>query len=332
MSNLFLVPAGDPPARMNFERTVRRRIPDRDLDLLDPDLASLARSIPAGVRAWGTKAGEGDRHVGTWNRMERGDWVLFSFDGFFPVAARVLARKRSTAMAARLWGEDDGETWEYMYLLDEVRQVDIPRLALNERLGYRPGNHVQGFSRVRRDIDADFGSVEHLLEQLSDQGRPLRLALEAVKAGDGLEAATVLDRLADEVSEKQLRRELEAFASSEKPRSRKRLIDEVERDRKLVRKLKKLYEGKCQCCGFTFTQRNGRPYCEAAHLKPIARREANIDVKDNLFVLCANHHKMLDYGYMRIRWNAAGNLVAVIDGKSKRLTNKHVTKPAAASS
>lgn len=330
MSELFLVPAGDPTARENFERTIRQPIPDRTLTDLDPALAALARRVRGGVRAWGTKPGQDDRHVGTWSRMERGDWVLFGFDGLFPVAARVLASEHSPQVARRLWGEDEGETWEYMYLLDEVREVDIPRLSLNERLGYQPGNYVQGFSRVRPDIEKEFGSIELFLEQLADRGHQLRLAIEAVRAGDEMEAAALLDRLG-EISERQLRQEVEAFSNSEKPKQVTQLVAKLQRNRKLVEKLKKLYEGKCQYCGFTFQQRNGRPYCEAAHLKPMARREANIDVKDNLFILCPNHHKMLDYGSLRFEWNKAGNLVGAIGGKSKRLTNKHVTRPPTAS-
>jgi HNH endonuclease len=326
MSNLFLVPAGDPRARDNFERTVRQRVPLSDLDRLKPAAVKLARATRGGVSAWGTKPGKGQRHVGTWSAMDRGDRVLFYFDGLFPVSARVLTREHSPAVAKRLWGEDEGQTWEYLYLLDEVRQADIPRLALNARLHYKPGSYPRGFARVKRDLDAEFGSVEQLLEQLSEGGHQLRLAIEAAKAGDEMEAATALDRLASDLSEEQLRREVDAFASSEPPKSRKRLVESLERNRKLVEKLKKLYKGRCQYCGFTFKQSNGYPYCEAAHLKPMARREANIDVKDNLFVLCPNHHKMLDYGGLRIEFDATGTLVGVIGKEAEPLTNKHITQ------
>lgn len=330
MSELFLVPAGEATARANFERTVRQSIPEPELDGLDPVLVGLAQQVPGGVRSWGTKPGRDDRHVGTWSRMERGDWVLFGFDGLFPVAARVLARVHSPMVARRLWGEDEGETWEYMYLLDEVRQVDIPRLSLNEGLGYNPDNYVQGFTRVKPDVEELFGSVEQFLEQLAGRGHQLRLAIEAARTGEEMEAATLLDRLG-EISERQLRKEVEAFSTSAKPKAVTQLVEKLQRNRKLVEKLKNLYKGKCQLCGFTFQQRNGRPYCEAAHLKPMARREANIDVKDNLFILCPNHHKMLDYGSLRFKWNTAGSLVGLFDGKSKRLTNKHVTRPPTAS-
>lgn len=324
MSNLFLVPAVDPRARENFEHTVRRRIPLSDLARLSPEASKRARATRGGVCAWGTKPGKDGLHVGTWSAMDRGDWVLFYFDGLLPVSARVLTGEHSPAVAKRLWGEDGGETWEYMYLLDEVRQVDIPRLALNARLHYKPRSHPQRFARVDRDIDAEFGSVEQLLEQLSESGHQLRLAIEATRAGNEMEAATALDRLGDDLSDDQLRREIDAFASSEKPKSRTTIVESLRRNRTLVEKLKKLYKGRCQYCGFSFKQRNGRPYCEAAHLKPMARREANIDVGDNLFILCPNHHKMLDYGGLRVEFDATGTLLGIIGKEAKPMTNKHI--------
>jgi len=324
MSNLFLVPAVDRRARENFERTVRRPVRLRDLDPLGPGQRRLARAAHGGVRAWGTKAGKKDINVSTWSAMAHGDRALFYFDGLFPVSARVLARERSEEVAERLWGEEGGDTWEYMYLLDEVRQVEIPRLALFACIGYKPTAYTRGFTRVDRDLEATFGSVEQLLEQLSDQGHQLRLAVEAAKAGDQMEAATALDQLDMQLSEDQLRSEINAFASAEKPATRKRLVEQFQRNRKLVAKLKKLYGGKCQYCGFTFLQGNGRPYCEAAHLKPMARREANIDVKDNIFILCPNHHKMLDYGDLRIELDSKRHLMGIAGGKAKRMTNKHI--------
>ncbi|HEX6456698.1 MAG TPA: hypothetical protein VF009_09305, partial [Solirubrobacterales bacterium] len=138
-------------ARENLERTVRQRVPPAALRDLSPAARKLARPRRAGLAAWGTKAGENDTNVGTWLAMRGGDWVLFYFDGLFPVCARVLFTEHSPAAAKRLWGEDGGETWEYMYLLDEVRQVDIPRLPANRKLGYRSSFHPRRFSRVARD-------------------------------------------------------------------------------------------------------------------------------------------------------------------------------------
>lgn len=325
MTNLFLVPAGNPRARENFDLTVRRRVPLSALERLSHPALKLARSGRSGVSAWGTKPGKREINVSTWRAMERGDWVLFYFDGLFPVCGRVLVRERSPAVAKRLWGEDEGETWEYMYLLDEVRQVDIPRLALIERLGHEPGSFPRGFTRIDQDLDARFGSVGQLLDESAGVGHQLRLAVDAARAGNRMEAMAALDRLQSKASEQELRKAIEACVSSDPPRERKQITSRLVRDWKLPKKLKKLYGGRCQYCDFTFEKKDGQRYSEAAHIKPISLREADLDVKDNLLVLCPNHHKMLDHGALRIEVDRdGGRLLGVVGTDAKPLVNKHI--------
>jgi len=324
MTNLFLVPTTNPRARENFEQTVRRRVSLEDLDRLSPASLKAARSLRGGVWAWGTKPGRHDINVSTWSAMAPGDWVLFYFDGMFPVCGRVVVPEHSEAVAKRLWGEDEGETWRYMYLLDEVRQVDIPRLALVERMGYKPNFYPRGFTRLRRDFDAEFGSVESVLEELAGVGHDFHAIVGAAKAGDEAAAVLAVDQL-DQMSERALLASLASFLASEPPAVRREVVKRIKRNRKLVRHLKRLYEGKCQVCGFTFEKGTGGRYCEAAHLRPISLLEANLDVKDNLVVLCPNHHKMLDYGAMSIDFDPAKKkLYAVIDSSREEIENRHV--------
>lgn len=68
----------------------------------------------------------------------------------------------------------------------------------------------------------------------------------------------------------------------------------IKRNKTIVEEIKRKYNNKCQVCGFTFKQRNGNLYSEAAHILPLA--SSKLDIIDNLLVLCPNHHKMLDYG------------------------------------
>jgi hypothetical protein len=116
MGELFLVPAADAAARRNFERTVMAPVSAGQLRGLSKESRRLASHAPLGLAAWGTKAGS---KVSTWEMMTPGDWVLFYFEGRFPVAGRVLLREHSPTAARRLWGSDvDGMTWEYLYLMD----------------------------------------------------------------------------------------------------------------------------------------------------------------------------------------------------------------------
>jgi hypothetical protein len=324
MTNLFLVPTTESRARENFGLTVRQRVPLSALAGLSPAALKLARSRRNVLRAWGTKPGKRDINVSTWDVMEPGDWVLFYFDGFFPVCARVLLPERSQRVARRLWGEDKGQTWEYMYLLDEVRQVDIPRLALTERLGYKQRFYPRGFTRVDRDLDAEFGGVERVLGELAGIGQDFQAAIGAAKAGDEGAAMLAVDQL-DQMSERALLASLGKYLASEPAAVRREVVRRIKRNRRLVRDLKRLYEGKCQVCGFTLEKSSGGRYCEAAHIKPISLREADLDVRDNVVILCPNHHKMLDHGAMSIEFDQAKKrLFAVTDGRRKQMRNLHV--------
>lgn len=323
MTNLFLVPAADRLARLNFERTVSSTVSPTDLRELSPSLRARARRAPGGVTAWGTKAG---RKVTTWEAMEPGDWVLFYFDGRFPAAGRVLQREHSPSAARRLWGADgDGTTWEHMYLMDELRWIEAPRTEVLAALTYKRSFYPRGFTRVDRRISTRYGSVEEMLADLAAVGGALGKALDAIAAGDDAAAAVAIDPLLDRMSGAAFKEAIASRTASAPPRASTALVQRLTRDRKIVADLKGLYEGRCQHCGFTFTQANGKTYSEAAHLRAIANREADLDTKDNLVVLCANHHRMLDYGAIEIEYDAkADELLLRENGKTTKLANKHI--------
>lgn len=325
MSQLFIVPASNRRALENVGATLRRRVPLSKLAGLSRAARDLARAAPDGVWAWGTRAGSNDINVGTWESLAPGDWVLFYVEGHFPLCARVLVRERSRRVAERLWGSDAEGTWEYMYLLDEVREIDVPRLLVLDAVGYKASFYPRGFIRVDRDLADGHGSVEQLLEALAGTGRAFRRAVDAALAGDEAEAAAALGQVGKELTDRKIRESVASYASSAPPEVQERMVKRIKRNRKLVTDLKALYEGRCQVCGFTFAKQDGSPYSEAAHIRPISLREADLDVKDNLLVLCPNHHKMHDHGAMRIEFDPAkGTLTAVFESETKRMANKHV--------
>jgi hypothetical protein len=327
VTNVFIVPAGDRAARENFERTIARPAPRGALRGLDGGALARARAVPDGVRAWGAKTGARDRNVGTWRAMQPGDRVLFYRDKRFPLAARVLASERSATVAKRLWGIDgDGETWECMYLLDELRWIEAPRRETLAALGYEePDFYPLGFMRVNRPIDSRYASVEEMLADLAMLGEALDRVVDAAESGDDSAVATAIDPLVDRISEKALREEIASRTTSATPKVLTALTRRIVRDRKLVADLKLLYGGRCQCCGFSFVKTNGQPYSEVAHLRPISLLEAGLDTKDNLLVLCPNHHRMLDHGPIEIEYDAAADkLLLHEDGRTSELVNKHI--------
>lgn len=72
-------------------------------------------------------------------------------------------------------------------------------------------------------------------------------------------------------------------------------VRRIKRYKKIVDDLKAKYQGCCQVegCGFTFEKKNGGYYAEGHHLIPLAR--GGTQNKQNVVILCANHHRMFHY-------------------------------------
>jgi putative restriction endonuclease len=76
-------------------------------------------------------------------------------------------------------------------------------------------------------------------------------------------------------------------------------IQRIIRNSKLGRKIKKLYNSKCQVCNLQITTEAGL-YAEAAHIKPVGTPHNGPDMIENLLCLCPNHHLMFDRGVFYI--------------------------------
>jgi putative restriction endonuclease len=68
----------------------------------------------------------------------------------------------------------------------------------------------------------------------------------------------------------------------------------IVRDTEQARRLKELYDYRCQVCGERMETPAG-PYAEAAHIRPLGRPHEGSDVPGNLLCLCPNHHVLFDH-------------------------------------
>ena len=73
----------------------------------------------------------------------------------------------------------------------------------------------------------------------------------------------------------------------------------IVRDSELGRKVKDLYDYKCQICGQKL-ECVGGPYAEAAHIRPVGRPHDGPDELENLLCLCPNHHVLFDRGSIQV--------------------------------
>lgn len=74
----------------------------------------------------------------------------------------------------------------------------------------------------------------------------------------------------------------------------------IVRNTKIVRELKNLYSSKCQVCGKVITFPSSNKYSEGHHLKQLGGIHQGPDIKENILILCSNHHVEFDYGVIAI--------------------------------
>lgn len=72
------------------------------------------------------------------------------------------------------------------------------------------------------------------------------------------------------------------------------------RDTSIIKELKSKYEDRCQICGQRMKLPNGNYYSEGHHLQKLGGLHKGPDVKENVIILCPNHHVEFDYGMIAI--------------------------------
>jgi len=66
------------------------------------------------------------------------------------------------------------------------------------------------------------------------------------------------------------------------------------RDTKVTKRVKEIYDFKCQVCGVQINLPTGNKYAEGAHIRPLGMPHNGPDVIENILCLCPNHHLMFD--------------------------------------
>lgn len=97
------------------------------------------------------------------------------------------------------------------------------------------------------------------------------------------------------------------------PQRQETHVSRIVRDTAQSRKVKALYDYRCQMCGTRLECPPG-PYAEAAHIRPLGAPHDGPDTVDNILCLCPNHHVLFDNGAISIDENFS------LIGESGRLT------------
>lgn len=306
MRNIFLAPRSNETAYANYMSSMQGK-PLEELKpyLTSDDLLQLGQDERYFV--WGCQPSMESR----WDKMQRGDYVLFYAHGKFISYGQLKFKKKSEELALSLWPEsrDSGKPWSCVFFVENIHEIDLPLRAFTDITGYNM-KLVQGFMRVTtglKNIEARYGSTENFMESLSSKLSPNEIDdLISIAAQPSSKLSPEDKSRIDELTRAKTDEEIEAAlvrhakaAYRKTPEEVERLVRIVKRNQRLVSDIKAKYHNKCQICGFTFQTSRGSYYSEAAHIIPISSRAEGVDSPDNIWVLCANHHRMLDMGALK---------------------------------
>ena len=188
MSLVLLQPTANSEGTAHYRQTIEVPVLATEWrPLVTPEVAErLQSSFPGGsVPFWGVTEGDKGRNRTKWQRISPGDLVLFARDGAYFASGIVALPFENEALAERLWKRNaDGDTWKFMYAIDELREVAIPYTELNPVMGYEGAYVPQGFNVI--DAEKSARVIDYLnAGSLKWQTAPSPLELDASFAAEG---------------------------------------------------------------------------------------------------------------------------------------------------
>ncbi len=165
---LFVFTASGAEAERHYIDTIEEGFAfDNIKKFLSSEEANLIKNIfrDQKIRAWGATPGSGNKR--TWNNLQTGDKILIYRNKHFDYAAEVVFKFHNKDLAEHLWKTNSmGQTWEYMYLLDNLTELSVPINEFNKVLGFSDNYVPQGFAQIKEERLQSFSSVDDFLNYL----------------------------------------------------------------------------------------------------------------------------------------------------------------------
>ena len=155
MYKVILQPCGSKDSRKHYNDTIKTPVKLGILrSYISKELFNDISTIfyNKDIPIWGVTPGKNQVNIKKWCNINIGDISLFSKKGEIFSSGIVAYKLHSKELALNLWGENSqGDTWEYIYLLDEIKNLNIPYRLFNKVVGYKENNVIQGFTVLDQD-------------------------------------------------------------------------------------------------------------------------------------------------------------------------------------
>ena len=222
------------------------------------------------VHIWGFLFSEKNHSI--WKKVSENDWFFFYLNGKYSYACKVLNKVHNIKIANRLWHVN--------HSLDKMELIVIFKTVVKISLGFLKTNRLLGIESFIPSVHRiTFVQANHnFVDELLRKHKSMESFIQILPFSRNSEQTYVT--------------KIRPSDLKEPPPKFKSYTIRFIRDTKKSAATKKLYNDKCQICGYTISF-DGQQYSEVHHVWPLG--EGGIDDFDNMIVLCPNHHVEFDY-------------------------------------
>ena len=207
---LHLIPCGDAYAREHYEDTIKKLVSINLIKKYVSDSNILELLNDDSYACWGVTNGGRNINRNKWQTMERGDVCLVYRDRHFFSAGKILCKFNNRDFSIKLWGTKenstpDNDAWENMFLMDEIKKINIPILSFNKFMKYSKNFILQSYQKYEPDISEklieefslqEWNTPSLISNAVSEKENKIRIstALEELINTDNLSAGTKIRR------------------------------------------------------------------------------------------------------------------------------------------
>jgi hypothetical protein len=231
-----------------------------------------------------------EKNLKIWQKINKNDWVLFYFNSRYTYAGKITKKQKSSKIAKKIFG-DELKNKNLIVYCNEIYQI---------KKGFQKTNSDMGFQSAIPEM--------HKIKLLQAKETAVNKIIE--KFGN---IETYLEIKISKLKSKEIEKIIPSSIKKEPQKIKTTTLRRV-RDTVKSKKLKKIYQNKCQICNYSFPQYVKSGYSEVHHVWPMA--DDGDDDFDNMLVLCPNHHTEFDYRI--IQFNSSKNNI-IEDLKGEKL-------------
>lgn len=212
------------------------------------------------------------KNLSLWNMIKKGDWCIFSLNKRYILAGKLVYKLQKKGHFTLIKNMTKFGKNELVMFFAKISPIN---------LGFSGTNRELGFSSTFTKM--------HKINFLKCDDEPVA---KLIRKYGSLEAFLQITPKNKQVSYKKSINYLPKDVEEPPKQVRVDLLRKI-RDTVKTKKMKKIYDNRCQICNVSLRISDNANYSEVHHVWPLG--EGGIDDFDNMVVLCPNHHAQFDF-------------------------------------